>query len=205
LAKTIFSGQTQITTSWLNSQQNLQFVANPINDGQHPLITPKDVQAGVFDSRYLGLEGGTLTAPKTIGGTEIIGGNLATLAIMQEKLQSTISSFSSDGTLKLTQAGLSVQVVENPTDSLIELGGGQVIIKGSQLLPASSGKFLVQVSYPFSFINRGFILSLSCNRVGLRVAHMLEDTSSGFSCVVSRVTAATVNDQIKYLALGKVS
>jgi hypothetical protein len=206
LTKTIFNSNSQITASWFNTQQNLQFVANPNNDGQHPLILPSDVQPGVFDSRYLSLAGGSVTAPKTLtAATEVVGGNLATLSSLQQQLTSTITSFSSDGTLLLSQSGLSVQVAENPTDSVIELGAGNVLLKSSQSLPSTSGKFLVQVTYPFSFIEQPFILSLSCNKYGLRVAHMLEDTTSGFACVVSRVATATINDQIKFMVKGRVS
>lgn len=205
MAKTIFSADSQITPSWFNTIQNLRFVEDPQNDGEYPLIEPEDIQPGVFDSRYLGVAGGAVSAKKTlIVSPEVLGGNVATLGDLNLALQTTITNFSSDGTLSLVQSGNSVQVKENTDTVVLELGGGYVLVKGNSTTPGTVGAFLATVSFPISFLETPFILQANLNFSG-RVNHLLEINTSSFSCVCVRSGTAKITDEVRYLAIGRVS
>lgn len=205
MAKTIFSADSQITPSWFNTIQNLRFVGDPQNDGEYPLIEPDDIQPGVFDNRYLGVAGGAVAAKKTLAvSPEVLGGNVATLGDLNLALQTTVTNFSSDGTLSLVQSGNSVQVKENTDTVVLELGGGYVLVKGRSATPGTVGVFLATVSFPVSFLDTPSLLQANLNFPG-RVNHMLEVNTSSFSCVCVRSSTAKITDEVRYLAIGRVS
>lgn len=203
MTKTIFSAESQLTPSWFNTIQNLRFRDNPENDGEYDLINPEDIQSGVIEGRYLGNQGGSVSAKKTLfSSPEIVEGNFATLGGLTRALDSTVTNFSSDGTLRLVQGGSSLLVEENVLDNIIELGDGNVIVRGFSAVPGG-GLFLTTVSFPINFRETPFLLSANPNFLG-RLNHIVDLNTSTFSAVMVRVGAAKITDELRYLAVGRV-
>jgi hypothetical protein len=206
MAKTIFNADSPVSVSWLNAMQNISFVANPQNDGQYPLLKYGDFESGLFDNRYLGVAGGTVTAQKKLlQSPEAIGGGMATLSELQSTLASTIKAYAADSTLALNQSGFNVAVTNRPVDSRVELGGGLVILKGATSLPAGSGDFLVQAELNTVFSDPPFILSCTTNTGNVILSYQLGITVNQISCVCTRLAAQQLNEELRWAVLGRIS
>lgn len=206
MAKTLFNANTIVTPSYFNSLQNIIFVKNPKSDGEYDLLKEYQACPGVFSSRYVPVNsrGAFVTVPKRLQeGATVEGGNFARLADLTTNLETRVTNFSSDGTLNVVQNGRSVQVNSTGKDSVVELGKGLVVVKGSSPAPVNLGLSLLNMAYPVSFKNVPKILSVNLNYLGW-VNHLVDLNSSTMSVVVHRSGAHSGADLCQYLLLGEV-
>lgn len=204
MSKTIFNAESIVSPSWFNSIQNIRFVKNPNSDGEYPLLQLSDIQSDVLQNKFIGVLGGVCATNKTFTTSPSVeGGNFATLGLVSNLIAQRTSIFSSNGTLQVSQSGSSIQINSTTKDSIVELGGGNVILRGETLVPSTSGLFLVNISFSTAFRTIPNILSVNPNFFG-RVNHILDVTTTGMSLVAYRSGSAKITDACQYLALGPV-
>jgi hypothetical protein len=164
--KQVFGRSSILNESWFNAIQNLKFVANPVDDGEYPLLCECNLDLPSIDAKLITVGTEQELNIDQLLDCEVISGNQPDSAISSEVMRSAVLGanrtalsagkgiqVSPEGTVGLVPASLL-------TDQLI-LGNGLTIFFGEILANGrGGGNIYYNIKFPRPFLSRPSILRL---------------------------------------------